>query len=174
LEFELWYGVDHYGSTEPDFAAALEQDLEESGAISVTIRGEDWSTFLDRFASGELAAFLLGWWPDYMDPDNYLYPFGHSSQSGGMGIFYNNPMMDDLLVDGRETTPVHGGERQGIYQDIQDLWAEEAPTLPLLQGLTFAVVEESVHGVKPAYFQLLPYFTLYQYKVYVPLVMRNY
>jgi hypothetical protein len=35
-------------------------------------------------------------------------------------------------------------------------------------------VGESVHGVKPAYFELLPYFTLYQYKVYVPLVMRNY
>jgi peptide/nickel transport system substrate-binding protein len=121
-----------------------------------------------------LPAFLLGWWPDYMDPDNYLWPFGHTSQSGDLGIFYSNPTMDDLLEDGREITPWHGGERQGVYQDIQDLWAEEAPTIPLLQGLNFAVVGESVHGVKPAYFELLPYFTLYQYKVCVPLVMRNY
>jgi len=174
LEFDLWYGEDHYGTTEPDFAAALEEDLEESGAISVTIHGEEWSTFSDRFASGEFPAFLLAWRPDYMDPDAYLWYFGHSSQSGGMGISYNNPAMDELLVDGRGTTPWHGGERQGVYQDIQDLWAEEAPTIPLLQGLNFAVVGESVHGVKPAYFELLPYFTLYQHRAYVPLLMRSY
>jgi len=174
LEFELWYGVRPSWPTEPDFAAALEQDLEESGAISVTIRGEDWGTFLPRALSGELGVHLMGWRPDYMDPDNYLWPFGHTSQSGDLGIFYSNPTMDDLLEDGRETTPVHDADREGIYQDIQELWAEEAPTIPLLQGLTFAVVDKSVHGVKPAYFELLPYFTLYQYRAYVPLVMRNY
>jgi len=175
LEFELWYPVDHYGSTEPDFAAALEEDLEESEMISVTLRGEeDWSTYLTLLGSGELPAFLLRWWPDYMDPDAYLWVFGHSSQSGGMGIFYDNSEMDELLEDGRETTPMHGAERQGIYEDIQDLWAEEAPTIPFLQGLNFAVVGESVHGVKPAYFELLPYFTLYQHRGHVPLVMRNY
>jgi peptide/nickel transport system substrate-binding protein len=174
LEFELWYGLDHYGPTEPDFAAALEEDLEESGAISVTVRGEDWGSYVSRFTSGELPAFLLAWRPDYMDPDAYLWAFGHSSQSGGMGISYNSATMDGLLEDGRETTPWHGAEREAIYQDIQDLWAEEAPTVPLLQGLNFAVMERSVHGVKPAYFELLPYFTLYQHRAYVPLLMRNY
>jgi peptide/nickel transport system substrate-binding protein len=172
LEFELWYGLDHYGSTEPDLAAALEEDLEESGVISVTVRGESWSTFLDRMSSGEMVAFLLGWRPDFVDPDNYLWPFGHSSAS--RGIFYDNPAMDELLEDGRGTTPVHGGERQQIYRDIQDLWAEEAPTIPLLQGLDFAIVEKGVRGVQPAFFELLPYFNLYRSAGYLPLLMRNY
>jgi peptide/nickel transport system substrate-binding protein len=175
LEFELWYPLDHYGSTEPDFAAALEEDLEESEMISVTLRGEeDWYTYLTLMGSGELPAFLLRWWPDYMDPDAYLWYFGHSSQSGGMGIFYDNPTMDARLEDGRETTPWHGVEREGIYEDIQDLWAVEAPTIPLLQGLRWAVVEKRVRGVQPAYFELLPYFTLYQSGGYLPLLMRNY
>jgi peptide/nickel transport system substrate-binding protein len=174
LEFQLWYGLDHYGPTEPGFAAALKEDLEETGAISVTVRGEDWGTFVGHFTSGQLGAFLLAWRPDYMDPDNYLWPFGHSSASGDMGVSYANPAMDELLENGRDTIPVHGAERETIYKDIQDLWAEEVPTIPLLQGLNFAVVEKGVHGVKPAYFELLPYFTLRELGGYVPLVMRNY
>jgi peptide/nickel transport system substrate-binding protein len=174
LEFELWYPLERYGPTEPDFAAALQQDLEESGVISVTLHGEDWGSYIAHFTTGQVAAFLLGWRPDYMDPDNYLWPFAHSSQSGDMGISYNNLAMDGLLESGRTTTPVRGTVREGIYEDIQDLWAEEAPTIPLLQGLNLAVAEKSVHGIKPSFFDLLPYFTLYQYRVYVPLVMRNY
>jgi peptide/nickel transport system substrate-binding protein len=174
LEFELWYPVDHYGSTEPEFAAAIEEDLEESGVISVTVKGEAWADFRDDFMAGQLPAFLLGWRADYMDPDNYSWPFGYSMQSQDMGIFYDNPAMDELLESGRETTPVRGGARQVIYQDIQELWAEEAPTIALLQGLNFAVVEKGVRGVHPAFFELLPYFTLYRSAGYLPLLMRNY
>ena len=174
LEFELWYGLDRYGPTEPSFAAALEEDLEETGVISVTTQGEEWGTYVSRFSSGELGAFLLAWRPDYADPDAYLWPFGHSSQSGNMGIFYDNPAMAEFLLDGREITPMHSGERQGVYEDAQDLWAGEAPTVPILQGLHFAVVEKGVQGVKPAPLELLPYFTLCRYKTFVPLVMRSY
>jgi peptide/nickel transport system substrate-binding protein len=166
LEFEVWYPVDHYGSTEPDFGAALEEDLEESGVISVTIHGEEWGTFVSGFTSGDFGAFLLGWRPDYMDPDTYLWVFGHSSQSGGMGIFYDDFEMDYLLEGGRAiTTPVHGSAREGIYEQIQDRWAEKAPTIPLLQGVDLAAVWDGVHGVNFSPSGLLPYSTMYQYRV---------
>jgi len=175
LVMDLWYPLEHYGPLEPDFAAALKANIEETGMVSVTLRSVDWSTYLSNIGAGTMPVFLLGWWPDYLDPDNYTWPFVHSTSSGNFGIFYNNPEMDNLLEEGRATTPIQGAAREAIYVDIQELWAEEAPTIPLLQGTLIAVTQDDVRDVIISPSGLLPYFTMGRYhKVYLPLVVRNY
>jgi peptide/nickel transport system substrate-binding protein len=147
LMMDLWYAEEHYGPMEPDLAAALAADIEESGMVSVTVRHTDWATYRNRISAGSMPVFLLGWYPDFLDPDNYTWTFAHSSSSGGLGIFYDNPTMDSLLEAGRVATPIQGAAREAIYVDIQELWAEEAPTIPLLQGALIAVGQERIRDI---------------------------
>lgn len=175
LAMDLWYPLEHYGPLEPDCAAALAADIEESGMVSVTLRSADWSTYVDNLGAGTMPVFLLGWYPDYLDPDNYTWPLAHSTYAADVGIFYNNPEMDTLLEAGRATTPVQSAAREDIYVQIQELWAEEAPTVSLLQGTDIAVTQDEVRGVTISPSGLLPYFTMGRYyQVYLPLVVRNY
>jgi peptide/nickel transport system substrate-binding protein len=147
LQIDLWYALEHYGPGEPALAAALAADMEESGMVAVSLHSADWSTFRDNQAAGSMPVFLLGWYPDFLDPDNYTWPFAHSSSSGSLGIFYDNPAMDTLLEAGRAATPLQGAAREAIYVDIQELWAEEAPTVPLLEGTLIAVARDWMRDV---------------------------
>ena len=36
-----------------------------------------------------MPAFLLGWYPDYIDPDDYTAPFARTAGSQGMGIYFS-------------------------------------------------------------------------------------
>jgi hypothetical protein len=112
-----------------------------------------------------MPVYLLGWWADYVDPDNYTWPFAHSSASGGLGIFYDDEQMDDLLEAGRATTPVQGPAREAIYHEIQERWAEESPTIPLLQGKQLAVTRNGIRGVALSPLIAFPLSTIWDARV---------
>ena len=172
LMMDLWYPLEHYGPLEPDFAEALAAEIEETGMVSVTLHSAEWLTYINLI--GKMPAFLLGWYPDYLDPDDYTFPFAHSTASADMGIFYDNPQMDELLERGQTITPIQGPEREAVYVQIQELWAEEVPTIPLLQGKLTAVTRKEVHNLIISPTGLLPYFTICRYRVYLPLLVHNY
>jgi peptide/nickel transport system substrate-binding protein len=171
LEVDFWYPLEHYGPLEPQFAAALEANIEETGLVSVSLHSAEWGDYIYNVGSGLMPVFLLGWWPDYLDPDNFTWPFAHSSS--GNPSFYYNPVMDNLLEAGRITTPIWSPAREAIYEDIQFLWALEAPTIPLLQEVSIAVTRNEVHGVRLSPSGLLPYSTIYWYKTFLPFLVRN-
>jgi peptide/nickel transport system substrate-binding protein len=161
LAVEFWYPPDHYGPEEPDLAAELAADLAETGLVSVSLRTTtDWPTYVSNFQSGTMPVFLLGWYADHPDPDNFTWPFAHSSSSGNLGISYSNVAMDDLLEVGRATLPMQGADRESVYVDIQDLWVDEAPTIPLLQGKHYVAAQTYVGDIIISPFGLLPFFTL--------------
>jgi peptide/nickel transport system substrate-binding protein len=162
LALDLWYPLEHYGPLEPDFAAALATDLEESGMVSVTLHGIDWRTYHESIASGTLPAFLLGWYPDYLDPDTYTWFWAHSTASDDSGIYYSNPAMDALLEAARATLPGSSSDRQDIYVDIQELAAEEAPTIPLLQRTLLAVTQDRIRDVLLSPEGTLPYYMIWR------------
>jgi peptide/nickel transport system substrate-binding protein len=172
LAVDLWYPLDHYGPLEPQFAAALASNIEETGMVSVTLYYTDWFTYIGNLGTGVMPVFLLGWSPDYLDPDNLTWPFAYSSSSAGMGIFYNNPIMDGLLEAGRMTTPIWDPTREAIYVIIQELWAEEVPTIPLLQEVSTVVTQDEVKGINISPSGLLPYFTIHRYEIFLPLLVR--
>jgi peptide/nickel transport system substrate-binding protein len=172
LPLDLYFGLDHYGTTEPAFAAAIAADFEETGMISVTLHPTDWFDFIQNIGEGVMPTFLLGWMIDFQDPDNSLWPFAHSSSSSGFGSFYVDSIMDYLLEAGRETTPVQGENRRQIYEMIQEYWAEEVPTVPLVQGKIYAFARNDVCGITFNPNEYLPYFTLYFCGTYIPLILR--
>ena len=72
--------------------------------------------------------FLLGWYPDYIDPDDYLTPFLHSKYSGDLGVFYSNSKMDAALE--KAMVEIDIGKRTKLYEEAQRMMTEDAPLVP--------------------------------------------
>jgi peptide/nickel transport system substrate-binding protein len=162
LKMDLWYSPTHYGDTEADVAALMKAALEESGVIEVTLQNVEWATYKQYQKNGTMPVFLLGWYPDYMDPDNYTSPFAGTAGSKGMGIFYSNPDMDALLKKGQTEKEVYGDARKKVYEDIQNKWVTEAPTVPLFQGALLVVTQKNVQGITLDPTMFLHYWTIYK------------
>ncbi|RLE57718.1 MAG: peptide ABC transporter substrate-binding protein [Thermoprotei archaeon] len=130
LKLILGYSLLHYGPLEPYVAEVIKSALETTGLIEVETKGEEWGTFKKHFREGVFDIHLLGWYPDYFDPDNYLYPFLHSSSSGPVfGCFYANPEVDKLLEEAQKVVDVE--KRAELYHKVQVILAEDVPIIPL-------------------------------------------
>jgi len=75
---ELWYTPTHYGDTEAGPAQLIKEQWEKAGLIVVDLKDSEWAIYVDQLRNGQMMINLLGWYPDYIDPDNFLYPFLHS------------------------------------------------------------------------------------------------
>ncbi len=156
----LWYTPSHYGDTEADLAQLIKQQLEQTGLVTVTIRSSEWATYVSQLRQGQMMLALLGWYPDYIDPDDFLTPFLHSGANKWTGSGYSNPIVDKLL-DEAVSIPDQQ-KRAEIYKKVQEILAEDVPIIPLLQGKLYVVTKPSVGGVEIGPSMLMPYYTLYK------------
>jgi peptide/nickel transport system substrate-binding protein len=145
LSFKLWYETSGHYPQSPQQAAVLKSSLEASGVISVTLESRDWASYRTARQDEIMDAYILGWYPDYIDPDDYIYPFVHSSGGSWIHHNYNNPQMDQLIVWARGNTTATA--RGSLYEQIQDLMVEDAPIIPVYQGGAYAVSKTNVKGI---------------------------
>jgi peptide/nickel transport system substrate-binding protein len=145
LTFTLWYETSGHYPQSPQQALVLKSSLEESGVISVNLESRDWAAYRTARQEEIMQAYILGWYPDYIDPDDYIFPFVHSS--GGSWIHHNyaNPEMDKLIEWARGNTT--STARQSLYAQIQDLMVQDAAIIPLYQGGAYAVSKTNVDGI---------------------------
>jgi len=160
LHVELWYTPTHYGDTEADLAQLIKEHLEATGVIEVELKSSEWATYVDQLRNGQMMLSLLGWYPDYIDPDNFLYPFLHSESNSWTGTGYANPEVDRLLEQG--AVEPDQATRAEYYKQVQEILAEEVPYIPLLQGKLLIVTHKNVEGVNIGPVMLLPYSTIYK------------
>lgn len=143
--FDLWYPPEHYGTTTADVMQVIKEQLEETGVMVVNLKSMNWAEYVDGFVAGELPFFMLGWFPDFADPENWLSPFASCLQSPDNGVNYCNEEMDALLLAAASSTDP--AEREMLYQQIGDLYATEVPTLPLFWEPEFVSYRDGVEGV---------------------------
>lgn len=145
LVVELWYESSGHYPQSPDQATVLKQSLEASGVITVNLKSIDWAGYRVNRQQGTMQMFIMGWYPDYVDSDNYVYPFLHSTGSSWLHMNYANPQMDDLVQQSRAASDA--ATRQRVYEQIQTLFAKDVPIVPLYQGSAWAVTKTNVQGV---------------------------
>jgi peptide/nickel transport system substrate-binding protein len=145
LSFTLWYETSGHYPQSPQQALVLKDALEASGVISVSLESRDWAAYRTARQQEIMQAYILGWYPDYIDPDDYIFPFVHSS--GGSWIHHNyaNPEMDKLIEWARGNTTASA--RESLYAQIQDLMVADAAIIPLYQGGAYAVSKTNVDGI---------------------------
>jgi peptide/nickel transport system substrate-binding protein len=159
FSFQLWYTPSHYGDTEVDMAEVLRNQFEKSELVDVTLKSAEWSTYIDNFDSKSMPAFLLGWYPDYMDPDNYTAAFAGTSGSKGMGIYFSDPEWDQLFS--KEQGSPDPEVRKQVFEQLQQMWTKEVPTAPIAQGELYIFTQPNVKGVVVGTDMVLHYNTLY-------------
>jgi len=95
----------------------------------IDIASVPWPEYLGELVSFKLTAFVLGWLADYPDPHNFVYPFMHSDGTFSYFQRYSNPIVDALVEDGIATPD--GPAREAIYYELQRLYVEDNPGVPL-------------------------------------------
>jgi len=143
--FDLWYPPEHYGTTTADVMQVIKEQLEETGMIVVNLKSQNWAEYVDGFVAGEAPFFILGWFPDFTDPDNWLTPFASCLQSPDNGVNYCNPEMDALLTEAATSTDP--AVREDLYQQIGELYADDVPTIPLFWEPEYITYRKGIEGV---------------------------
>lgn len=116
-----------------DVALWLQESLSKLG-IKVNVEQVEWGAYLAATGAGEHDMFILGWSNSTGDPDNGIAPLFHSDNIGDTGnrSFYNNPELDSILDEARQST--EEGEREQLYMDAQQLLVDEAPAIFIRHG----------------------------------------
>jgi peptide/nickel transport system substrate-binding protein len=149
LEMTLWYVNDgRYGPLEQTYAEVIERQLEETGLIEVTLEGAPWNVFRPQSLTCNYPAFLLGW-PPLNQPANYLDAMSWMdyfiTQTDRVCSNYESPRMTALLESAQRENDL--AARLEIYRQMQELWAQELPTLDLTQERRAAVSLANVRNV---------------------------
>jgi peptide/nickel transport system substrate-binding protein len=143
---DLWFTPTHYGPRESDIAAAVKEQLEATGAFAVSLQSAEWPDFKSSLPRGEYGAYLLGWYPDFLDPDDFLSPFLETSTASVIGSGYSDPDMDAKLQQERTTTDP--AKRAELLGQIQDKLAADVPLVPLWQERQVVVARPEVRGLR--------------------------
>lgn len=145
LQIELWYNSDgHYGPTEADLATVLQSSLQASGKVQVTLKSDSWAVYKQNWVNQRMQLFLLGWYPDYFDTDDYASPFFSIAGAESEGSFYNNSQVDQWVTQEQSTTDP--ATRATLFQQIQDKVADDVPYIPLFSGNAQVVYASNITG----------------------------
>jgi peptide/nickel transport system substrate-binding protein len=110
--------------------AVMQQQLRDVG-IALDIRTFEFATFFADVSSGAFQLYSLRWIGGNEDPDIFDAAF-HSRNfppAGRNRSFYSNPRIDSLIDQGRRETDQ--GVRKGIYAQVQEILAQDVPSVNL-------------------------------------------
>jgi len=94
-----------------------------NGTIEVTYKGQDWSTtYLPNQRAGKFGIFMLGWLPDYPDPDDYAQPFLQSGGTFAYTCHIKNTTIDAWVA--AAATELNEKARASLYYNIS-MWCYE-------------------------------------------------
>ena len=164
LTIPLWYLNDgRYTPLEEAYAAAIERQLEATGLIQVELNGAAWSVFSVQMTACNYPTFLLGW-PPVGWPTRYPAAMGwieyFVTDTDTLCSNYQSSAMDSLIDQVRRLDPGNVEAQQALYTEIQELWAEEYPTLDLTQSGPRAIAWDTIDNVQFDRMGLLHYETL--------------
>lgn len=145
LAVDWWYESSGHYPQSADQAAVYKSQLEKTGLITVNLHGADWASYKTNRDAHSMQVYVYGWYPDYIDPDDYIQPFLDSVGGGWLGTGYSNPDMDKLIAQARSISDPT--QRSQLYTQIQDIMVKDAPIVPVFQGSAWAVTKPDVSGI---------------------------
>jgi peptide/nickel transport system substrate-binding protein len=125
--------------------AVMERDCVES------------TTAYQNLDKGVYPMFILDWYGDFFDPDNYIEPFlgcskGSIAQgceegsSALWGSFFYSERVNQLIDQERQE--VNPQERGKLFAELQEILAEQVPFIPLWQAKSYWFSRANVSGMR--------------------------
>jgi peptide/nickel transport system substrate-binding protein len=141
----IWYTPTHYGDASADEYAEIQRALQAGGLFKVTLQSAEWATYSKTLGT-QYGAFQLGWFPDYVDAENYILPFYPSCKDCNFtGNNYKSAKMDSIMA--REQATKSLSKRIALIKQAQAIAAKDAPIIPYWQAPMIAVSRTNVKGV---------------------------
>ncbi|WP_339459556.1 ABC transporter substrate-binding protein [Nodularia spumigena] len=154
---QIWYPS---SSANRSLAAQTLKSLaaqEMEGMLQIEISNVESATFFKDISRGIYPAALVDWYPDFLDPDNYVQPFlscekGSNAQgcedgsSKNQGSFYYSEAINKLIAQQRQEQNPEA--RQQIFTDIQTQVADDVPYIPLWQTKDYIFAQNGVDNVQ--------------------------
>ncbi|CAM3671303.1 ABC transporter substrate-binding protein [Deinococcus saxicola] len=104
----------------------LKKNIESiNPKFRVNIQSKQWSEMLADSRKGEEAMILIGWAPDYADPDNFMYTFYASDGYYSPRANWKDASVDKWLKQARST--INAAERNRLYTLVGNRAYEQAP-----------------------------------------------
>jgi len=147
LVVNLWYETSGHYPQSGELATALLTSIDAAapGNISVVLHSSDWASMEGLRDSQSMDVFIMGWYPDFIETDDYITPFYQSSACSWLHDNYNNSYMDQLVAWSRFNSST--SIRDLNYYKIQNLSVSDCPLVPMYQYGQFAVTSLNIHGV---------------------------
>lgn len=123
----------------------IKEQLKQVG-VELKIRALEWGTFFSDVKAGNFDMYSLAW-SGISDPD-FFYSAFHSSQfpPGRNRVRYVNADLDRLVEAGRVEKDLE--KRKAIYQEVQEMLAEELPYIGLWYANNLAILKKDVQGYR--------------------------
>jgi peptide/nickel transport system substrate-binding protein len=169
LKVEFWYRSNLINDqlSAVTLKALVKEQLGD--LMQLNLQSVESTTAYKNLDKGAYPMFLLDWSPDFLDADNYIEPFMNCSkgspqtgcQDGSsflQGSFYYSDRANQLIAQSRQEQAPE--KRKQIYQQIQDLLAQDVPFIPLWQSKDYLFAQKWIQGASLEATQKVPFWTL--------------
>jgi peptide/nickel transport system substrate-binding protein len=129
-------------------AQAMQAELREAG-IELSLRSAEFGTFYSDITRGAFQMYLLRWIGSNQDPDifHYAYATAMAPPKGANRGRYTNQRVDELLT--QASAEPDQDKRRTLYIEIQQILAEDLPSIPLWYPDNVVVHSPRLSGVTP-------------------------
>ncbi|MBI1391078.1 MAG: hypothetical protein GC154_21840 [bacterium] len=128
--------------------AELLQALWKRAGLDVRFVQLEWTTYRQALREGDFDAAYRGWYADYPDGDNFLYPLFHSSQIGQSNFTFNHDDEIDALIEASRHE-LDETRREEILRRVNRMIFERAPALFLWHRVNYYVRNPLVADYQP-------------------------
>ncbi|MEU4114736.1 ABC transporter substrate-binding protein [Kitasatospora sp. NPDC028055] len=127
-------------------AETIKKQLETGGLFQVTVQQEaDWDAYKKGWTEGKYQAYIIGWFADYPDPDNYLAPL--LLDGGVFHTGWDDPRISQKLIPDGLKQADRSAASAG-YAQVQQIVADTVPLVPLYQNKSFYAARPDITGVE--------------------------
>ncbi|HZC70284.1 MAG TPA: ABC transporter substrate-binding protein [Jatrophihabitans sp.] len=143
----------HYGTTSGDEYNQIKRQLESTGLFKVSLQGTAYTTYSEERVKDTYPIYQLGWFPDFVDGDNYLFNF-LNPENFVHAHYCDNTTNAPCVKDGvlplltQEETKTGQARAQAFAEIQKKLATGTMPYLPLLSGKQVAVTGTDISGVQ--------------------------
>ena len=139
-EIELLYNT---SDRHQKIAEYVQEQWQKNLGVNITLKNQEWKTYLDTRKQGEFMVSRAGWIADYPDPSSFLEMFGSGkAMNGGK---YSNPVFDKNMEEASRMAP--GPERFAKLRKAEDVFiTEDHGVMPIYHYVSQNMIDTNKWG----------------------------
>lgn len=131
-------------------AEVIQSNLMTVLKLPVELAAIDSTTLYDKEDARQLPAYILGWYADYPDPQDFIsLTFTTDGSENHMG--YTNKTVDEICAKA-DYMPEKSPERLALYAKAEDIILQDSPWVPLSFTREWDLINPRVTGLEESMF----------------------